>query len=147
MWLLLTGLLVGSSAARADDPAMEAGSDTPTVAADPATTDAILPPYAARVLGTEYTWRTGVLARRAWQEGAPYAFVGVLQRGGADAPPDVACPLTAGGPEGACVLATALVERLMAEVPLDRELSVEGRIIEVDGIRYVVLTAVRPPHG
>ncbi len=145
MWTLLHCLLLVSPAVLADTATAAQGIRVDGARVE--AVDASLPPRAAQVLGTDYTWRTGVLARQAWQQGAPYAFVGVLQPTTPQAAGDIACPLRIGGQDGTCVLATELVEHLAAEGSPDIELSVEGRILEVDGIRYVVLTAYQREQG
>ena len=57
---------------------------------------------------------------------------------------DVACPFRVGAQAETCVVASELVEHLAAEGVDGLALSLEGRIMEIDGVRYVVLTAYEP---
>lgn len=102
--------------------------------------DAARAPRSAAMIGSSCSFRTGTMARRVVSEGDDYAYMGTLQAA-ATQPDAVACPYRIGAPDGPCVVATELVEDLEAKGLVDEELSLEGRTLEVDGVRYVVLTA------
>ena len=106
-------------------------------------TDATRAPRSDAMIGAACSYRTAVMARRVLSDGADYAFVGSLQAG-QPSDGDVACPYTVGGQADTCVIASELVEHLAGQGLGRAELSLEGRILEVDGVRYVVLTAYEP---
>jgi hypothetical protein len=100
------------------------------------------------LLGTADSFRTATTARRVLAEGAELSSAGRLvanptpsgtSEGGA-----LACPYQLASMPGSCLLATELVEHLALKGPVHGDLQLEGRILEIDGIRYVVLTAYQP---
>ncbi|MCK6502993.1 hypothetical protein L6R53_06285 [Myxococcota bacterium] len=134
--VLLALLLTGSPVLADDGGVVEQGGRYVAV-------DAARTPRSGDMVGPTCTFRTGVMARRVMAEGAEYAFVGRLQVSGRT-PGDVACPYTVGGQEDTCVVASELVEHMQSRGLATGELSLEGRLLEIDGVRYVVLTAYKP---
>ena len=106
-------------------------------------TDATRAPRSDAMIGPTCSYRPGVMARRVMSEGSDYAFVGRLQTSDRT-PGDVACPYTIAGQVDTCIVASELVEHLANHGLGGDELSLEGRILDVDGVRYVVLTAYKP---
>lgn len=102
------------------------------------------PPRSAALLGAADGFRTGQLVRRVLAEGTAYTYSGRVRKVDPATPARVACPFRAGEGEGSCIVATELVERLADSGRSGDELSLEGRYLEVDGVRYVVLTSYRP---
>lgn len=137
MRLALLALLWIRAPALADDGGVVRQGDR-YVAVDAART-----PRSGDMVGPTCTFRTGVMARRVMAEGSEYAFVGRLQASG-QTPGDVACPYMVGGQEDTCVVASELVEHMQSQGLANGELSLEGRLLEIDGVRYVVLTAYKP---
>lgn len=120
----------GNSAVRSVGPRVEA-------------VDPTSPARSGAMLGAACSFRTSTVARQVMAEGADYAYVGSLQRTAASQG-DVACPFRVGAQAETCVVASELVEHLAAEGVDGLALSLEGRIMEIDGVRYVVLTAYEP---
>ena len=105
--------------------------------------DPTSPARSGAMLGSACSYRTATIARRVMAQGADYAYVGSLQSN-TEAQGEVACPFRVGGQLKTCVVASELVEHLAGETVESEALSLEGRILEIDGVRYVVLTAYQP---
>ncbi len=141
----LFSLLLAITPAHAGDPAARPPAAAVTVDAGRVeAVDAVRPPRSASLMGASCSFKTGMMARRVVAEGDVYAYVGTLQEQDGDEVDEVSCPYRIGGDDGACVVANELVEHLAGADLAGVELSVEGRILEVDGVRYVVLTAYSP---
>lgn len=130
-------LLLASPASYADDGGVLRQGDRYVAV------DAARSPRSGDMIGPTCTFRTGVMARRVMSEGADYAFFGRLQPS-TRTPGDVACPYIVGGQVDTCVVASELVEHMQSHDQAGGELSLEGRVLEVDGVRYVVLAAYKP---
>ncbi len=95
------------------------------------------------LLGAADSYRTGMTVRRVLADGTDYTYTGKLvaapSPGGS-----FSCPYQLAGQPETCVLATELVEHLSQKGPAQEDLKLEGRILEVDGIRCIVLTAYQP---
>lgn len=135
MWTTLAILALSIAPAHADDSAVVVDSGKVVAV------DAARAPRSAELIGTSCSFRTGMIARRVVAEGEDYAYMGTLKAVPGEAEGDVACPYRIGTADGACVVANELVEHLQAQGVAARELSLEGRTLELDGVRYVVLTA------
>jgi hypothetical protein len=126
---------VGAAAHAPVEVAAEAPA--PLLRADPST--AAHCARNAALLGANCTFATGTMARRVFEEGADWRAVGTLVRTGNDFPSQVASPVRT--PDGILVIATTLTEQLFSGGHLATPLRMEGRMLEVDGVRYLVLTA------
>jgi hypothetical protein len=93
----------------------------------------------ADLVGANCTFATGTMARRVVEEGADWRGIRMLSRTANDLPAQVAAPVRTG--DGILLIATTLVEQLVAGGDLAGTLRLEGRLLEVDGVRYLVLTA------
>jgi len=108
--------------------------------------DAARVPRSAAIIGGACSFCTGLMSRRVVTQGAAYTFVGRLQKQETVAD-SVACPYTLEGQPDTCVLATEFVENLADQIAEGAQVAVEGRILDLDGLRYVVLTAFGPSTG
>lgn len=100
--------------------------------------------HGAPMIGSNCSYSTGLMARRVLGEGRDWTFVGQLDRTANDLASHVATPYrtrTAGA--GAFLVATELLERLLADDRSEATLALSGRTLEVDGVVYVVLTSYR----
>jgi hypothetical protein len=132
----LTLSLAGPAAACPYSPSSSgAAGDTVAVDATAATHCA----RSAALIGGNCSYSTGMMARRVMEEGAEWSSTGALA-GAADAEANpVAVPFVAA--DGALVIANELLELLVTSGrPLARA-SYAGRALDVDGVRYVVLTS------
>ncbi|MBA2320407.1 MAG: hypothetical protein H0V89_04555 [Deltaproteobacteria bacterium] len=117
---------------------IEPGNDATLAQAD-GTTGAIDPAHCAKkaqLVGSNCSFSTGMMAQRVLDEGAVYTFAGLLTSSANQLGSHVAAPWTI-GPDGAVhVIANEVVEQLDGK----GRVSLEGRILEVDGVRYFVAT-------
>lgn len=130
----ITAMLL--SAARAADSA------PPSAAEQTATLDTAS--HCARsgeLIGSNCSYTTGMMARRVLEEGQDWNWVGSLAASGNTLPSMVAAPYTAQA--STYVIATELVEALKADDATAARLSLVGKLLEVDGVRYVVLTSYK----
>lgn len=106
------------------------------------TTAAVDPAHCAKnaeLVGSNCSFSTGMMAQRVLDEGAAYTFAGILSATKNQLASHVAAPWTI-GPEGAVhVIANEVVEQLDGK----GRVALEGRILEVDGIRYFVATKAK----
>ncbi len=109
-----------------------------------ASLDASAASHAARageLIGSNCSYTTGMMARRVLEEGQDWAFVGELAASSNNLGSMVAVPFTAS--EGVNVIANELVEVMTADGHVGSRLSLAGKVLEVDGVRYVVLTSYK----
>ncbi len=95
---------------------------------------------AGELIGGNCSYTTGMTARRVVEEGAEWAFVGGLTPCTNDLESLVAVPFTANGHH---IIANELVELLAAEGLTGAKFVLAGRLLEIDGVRYVVLTSYK----
>lgn len=91
-------------------------------------------------MGTNCSYTTGMMARRVVEEGADWSYVGALTPSTNDLESLVAAPFTAGGHH---VIANELVEALTVDGLSNVRMILGGKLLEVDGVRYVVLTSYK----
>lgn len=108
------------------------------------TDEPLEPARSQALLGLADPFRTAQTLRRVAAEGAEHRETTRLEAVPSGAPGGPACPLRPAGQPQTCLLANALLERLAQADPLTRAWKLEGRALEVDGIRYVLLTAFEP---
>ncbi len=104
-----------------------------------ATTAAVDPAHCAKnagLVGSNCSFSTGMMAQRVLDEGAVYTFTGMLTASANQLASHVAAPWTIGPEGGVHVVANEVVEPLQAA----GRVALEGRVLEVDGIRYFVVT-------
>jgi len=94
------------------------------------------------LIGDACSYSTWQMAERVVEQGEPWKFAGELIRTPTMLPSHVAAPFLA---EDARVVATTTLERLLADGDPVQDLRLEGRMLEVSSVKYVVLTAV--PEG
>lgn len=121
------------SASGAAAAATEAGSVDEVSAAHCART--------AELLGKNCSYSTGMMARRVLEEGSDWAWAGPLTASPNNLATMVAAPFTIG--DGVHVIANELVEVIAGEGHANARLSLVGKLLEVDGVGYVVLTSFR----
>jgi hypothetical protein len=93
------------------------------------------------LIGSNCSYTTGMMARRVLEEGADWSYVGALATTANDLESMVAAPFTAGGHH---VIANELVESLSSTEGLSNlRMILGGKLLEVDGVRYVVLTSYK----
>lgn len=93
----------------------------------------------AELVGSACSYTTGMMAQRVIAEGKPWSFSGTLARATADLESHVAAPFTV-GPDRMHVVANEILESLTASNAQSGRVSLQGRTLEVDGIKYFVLT-------
>jgi hypothetical protein len=94
----------------------------------------------ADLVGGGCSYSTGMMAQRVLSEGKPWAFTGTLARSAAELDSHVAAPFTV-GPDKVSVVANEVLERLTDAGAHGGRVSLEGRILEVEGVKYFVLTS------
>jgi len=95
----------------------------------------------AELVGPENcAWTTGMMAQRVLSDGVPWTFVGKLVPSNNDLPSKVAAPFTV-GPDGAIhVIANEVLESLERQGATAGRLEITGKLLEVEGIKYLVIT-------
>lgn len=96
---------------------------------------------ADKLLGQNCSYTTGLFARRVMEEGAEWSWAGSLVEAHDGLASQVAAPFVA--EEGTRVIANELVEMLVNGGHARSRLAVTGKLLDVDGVRYVVLTSFR----
>jgi len=100
----------------------------------------------ARLVNGGSSYSTGLLARRVMEQGTDWASSGSLASAELDPDATVAIPYTLADDTNVHILATELVESLSNANDVGQPLAMSGRLMEVDGVRYVVLTSYRVLH-
>jgi hypothetical protein len=109
----------------------------------PVTTEPELAGNSARpgkLIGASCTYTTSLVAQRVIAEGVPWSYEGPLRLAEARVESQIACPYITGD-GGFQVVATELLDILVSCGYASSPLILEGRTLEVDGVRYVVLTS------
>ena len=91
------------------------------------------------LVGANCSYTTGMVARRVVEEGDDWIYTGLLTVAPNTLSSHVAAPFTAAA--GDYVVANELLEALQARGSAGARLSLGGRVLEVDGVRYVVITS------
>jgi hypothetical protein len=107
----------------------------------------VLAPAAARsaeLIGMNCSFTTAVTARRVVAEGSDYSFVGPLLLDDNNLGTGVAAPYRVGMSGDIWVVATDVLERVVEAGDVGLELSLQGKMLTVDGRRLLVLTDYRP---
>ncbi|HHO52848.1 MAG TPA: hypothetical protein ENK18_18720 [Deltaproteobacteria bacterium] len=86
------------------------------------------------------SWTTAMMAERVLDEGVPYTYVGHLIESHNELASRVAAPYTV-GPNGRIhVVANEVLDLLDRQGSLQARLELQGKVLEVDGVRYLVVT-------
>lgn len=93
----------------------------------------------ADLVGANCSYSTGMMAQRVIAEGAPYTFAGRLAAAPNELDSHVAAPFVV-GPEKIAVVANEVLEQITAADLQAQRLNLQGRVLEVDGVKYFVLT-------
>lgn len=118
---------------------MPAAEHAATADADAASDPAACARKADLVQGAcRYT--TGMMAQRVLSEGKPWSFTGSLTKFDGALDSHVAAAFTV-GPDSVYVVANEVLESLTASGGGEGRFALEGRQLEVDGVRYFVLTS------
>lgn len=100
--------------------------------------------HSAPLVGANCSYSTGLMARRVIAEGRDWSYVGGLKASPNDLASRVATPFqTTGGDPDGLIVATEILDMLVAAGHSAATLSLSGRSMEIDGVRYVVLTSFR----
>lgn len=91
------------------------------------------------------SWTTAVMAQRVLAEGSPWTGVGRLTRSEGALPSKVAAPFTVGAAPALHVVANEVLEKLDRDGVARERLALEGKVLEVDGTSYLVLTGFGRP--
>jgi hypothetical protein len=108
------------------------------------TVDATAAAHCARageLIGSNCSYTTGMMARRVMEDGQDWSYVGGLSSSENNLGSMVAAPYTVAG--GAYVIANELLEMVTTDGDAAARLSLVGKVLEVDGVRYVVLTSFK----
>ena len=130
--LLCTGVVVASP--MPDSGATELSSSNKSSAPDPAVCA-----QETRLLGSSCARTTGQVAKQVLKEGRPMVFTGRLVPTENALETNVAAPYSV-GPNAVNVVANEVLEELVRFELLDYRVALEGRILDVDGVQYFVLT-------
>ncbi|MDP2308382.1 MAG: hypothetical protein Q8P18_20355 [Pseudomonadota bacterium] len=132
-----------------DAPSHVAPSSAAPEIAAAVTMDVTAASHAARggeLIGSNCSYTTGMMARRVLEEGQDWSYVGTLKASSNDLASMVAVPYTVSDrspPASVHVIANELIEVLAVEGHIGARLSLVGKLLEVDGVRYAVLTSFK----
>lgn len=110
-------------------------------AANVALDDAAHAATTAQLLGASCSFTTGMMARRVVDQGVDWQMVGRLGTAPLDAESQVATPFTLAEDGAVRIIATDLLETVVTSGHVAGMLTLSGRMLDVDGTRYVVLTS------
>lgn len=100
-----------------------------------------------QLVGANCSYSTGLMARRVVEEGRPWQGIDALDPAGDKLESSVSAPFTVGPEDGFRVIANELVQVLTDGGHLQDRLRLQGKWLEVDGVRYVVLTSYSVVNG
>lgn len=93
----------------------------------------------AELVGEACSYTTGMMAQRVLMEGATWTYAGHLTKFDGTSPASVAAPFTV-GPDSVYVIANEVVEELVAAGAQSGRVALEGRRLDVDGVKFFVIT-------
>jgi hypothetical protein len=93
----------------------------------------------AELVGGACSYTTGMMAQRVLMEGSTWTYSGRLTRFDGTSPANVAAPFTV-GPDSVYVIGNEVVEELVAAGAQGGRVALEGRRLDVDGVKYFVIT-------
>ena len=95
------------------------------------------------LISANCSFTTSVMARRIVEEGEPYSFLGTLELSENDLASRVAAPFLLDSEIETFVVANEVVEILVDSGQSEEPILLEGRVLEVDGVRYLVVTSYK----
>lgn len=98
--------------------------------------------HSAELVGSNCSYTTTTMARRVLDSGQPWAYNGRLVAAENALESHVAAPYTA-GPDQVFVVANEVLDELTRSSPPPARVEVEGKLLEVDGVKYFVITTFR----
>ena len=93
------------------------------------------------------SWSTSRMAERVLHDGSPYSFVGSLSRSDNRLESKVAAPYTVGPQSEIHVIANEVLEGLKAPDVTELRLELQGKLLVVDGVQYLVVTHIGQPNS
>lgn len=93
----------------------------------------------AELVGGACSYTTGMMAQRVLTEGKPWTYTGRLAQVSNSLDSHVAAPFVV-GPSSTYVIANAVLEALTTAGAHHGRVALEGRLLEVEGVTYFVLT-------
>ena len=99
------------------------------------------------VIGAHCSYATGVMARRVLEQGEDTELVATLLDVDEDVPGGVSAPYRFAEDPKSRVIANELIEQMVRTNRIGRPLEVDARELDVDGVRYYVLTAYEVPNS
>ena len=90
------------------------------------------------------SWTTAMMASRVLDEGSPYTYIGRLAPSRNKLTSRVAAPYTVGPEEAIHVVANEVIDLLDRQGSVRNRLELRGKLLEVDGIKYLVVTDFSP---
>jgi len=93
----------------------------------------------AALVGGSCSYSTGMMAQRVIAEGTPWSFAGTLSATEDALASRVAAPFSV-GPDAVRVIANEVLESIADAGLTDARINLEGRLLDVDGVQYFVLT-------
>jgi hypothetical protein len=113
------------------------GGDTTTAAAmeSESKADASACAKKASLVGSACSYSTGMMASRVLEQGKSFAYTGTLQEAAEPLSSKVAAPFVV-GPESIRVIANEVVET----ASVGERMNWSGKVLEVDGVKYFVVT-------
>ena len=96
----------------------------------------------SKLLGANCPYSTGIMAQRVLEEGGNWSYQGPVSPFSGNLDSMVSCPYTTSDTE-IHIIATEFLEAIQKNGFLEQLLHLEGKSLEVDGVRYVVITSFR----
>lgn len=106
----------------------------------PACPDPTACAHKADLVGGACAYTTGMMAQRVLTDGHPWTYAGSLTKFDGSLDSHVAAAFTV-GPDNVYVVANEVLESLTKTGAQSDRVSLEGRTLEIDGVRYFVLTS------
>lgn len=139
------GEQTASTDAKSSQPV--AGPQVVLAAASDASADPSSCAKKAGLVGANCSYSTGMMAQRVLEEGKPWTFTGALSPSSNTLKSKVAAPFTTGPDRAVNVVANEVVEQLVGSGASAQRVTLDGKLLEVDGVQYFVATAFRTPNA
>ena len=95
----------------------------------------------AVLIGSNCSYSTGVMAQRVLAEGDAYTYTGTMEASDNALASHVASPYTVGPDHAIHVVANEVLEALTNEGAATHRVELEGKVLQVDDIKYLVVTS------
>jgi hypothetical protein len=96
-------------------------------------------------VGKNCSYTTGMMAQRVLAEGQSWSFTGLLKSTENALDSHVAAPFLVGTDVN--VIGNEVIEKLASAGLTSSRVAIDGRLIEVDGVKYFVLTQYQPANS